>query len=175
MIKQIFIVALLLLNLMSNAQENTALEMVRLEFQEIKNEADIEKLLAFEAKNAKEDELQLIKAYQAAGTCMMANYVSSAVSKLKYFKAGKKDLEELILKGKEVENVYLRLLLQLNVPRLLNYRKNIEEDMAYLESSLAKAPIDVSYKKTMIENLVSVAKKQEVKEVLLQIKLVEEG
>ena len=33
MIKQIIIVVLLLVNLMSNAQENTALETIRLEFQ----------------------------------------------------------------------------------------------------------------------------------------------
>ena len=42
-------------------------------------------------------------------------------------------------------------------------------------SSLAKASINLPYKKIMIENLVSVAKNKEVKEVLLQIKVVEEG
>lgn len=175
MIKQIIIVALLLVNLMSNAQENTALETVRLEFQGIKNEADIEKLLTFENKEAEETELHTIKAYQAAGTCMMANYETSPISKLKYFNDGKKNLEELIRKGKEVETVYLRLLLQLNVPRILNYYKNIHEDMAFLDASLAKAPINLPYKRIMIENLVGVAKKKEVKEVLLQIKVVEEG
>ena len=61
------------------------------------------------------------------------------------------------------------------MPRILSYYKNIEEDVAYLESSLATAPIDVSYKYAMIKNLISVAKKNELKEVLLQINVVEEG
>lgn len=159
---------------MSRAQENKPLETVRIEFQGIKSEADIEKLLAFDNNNVKASELQVIKAYQAAGTCMMANYVFSPISKLKYFNEGKKNLEELISREKEVENVYLRLLLQLNVPHMLNYHKNIDEDVAFLDASLAKAPIDLSYKKIMIENLVSVAKKQEVKEFLLQINLEED-
>lgn len=174
MIKQIIILALLLVNMMSRAQENKPLETVRIEFQGIKSEADIEKLLAFDNNNVKASELQVIKAYQAAGTCMMANYVFSPISKLKYFNEGKKNLEELISREKEVENVYLRLLLQLNVPHMLNYHKNIDEDVAFLDASLAKAPIDLSYKKIMIENLVSVAKKQEVKEFLLQINLEED-
>lgn len=159
---------------MSRAQENKYLETVRIEFQGIKSEADIEKLLAFENNNVKASELQLIRAYQAAGTCMRANYVFSPISKLKYFNEGKKNLEELISRDKEVENVYLRLLLQLNVPHMLNYHKNIDEDVAFLDASLAEAPIDLSYKRIMIENLVSVAKKKELKEVLLQIDVVED-
>ena len=111
---------------MGKAQENTFLETIRLDFQEIKNEDDIEKILAFEYDNVLETELEMIKAYQAAGTCMMANYVFSPISKLKYFNEGKKHLEKLISKSKEVENVYLRLLIQLNVPRSLNYHKNIK-------------------------------------------------
>lgn len=159
---------------MSRAQENKYLETVRIEFQGIKSEADIEKLLAFKNNNVKASELQLIRAYQAAGTCMRANYVFSPISKLKYFNEGKKKLEELISRDKEVENVYLRLLLQLNVPHMLNYHKNIDEDVAFLDASLAEAPIDLSYKRIMIENLVSVAKKKELKEVLLQIDVVED-
>ena len=174
MIKQIIIVVLLLVNLLSRAQEDTSLETIRLEFQEIQDEADIEKILAFDYKNAKEAEQEMIKAYQAAGTCMRANYETSPISKLKYFNEGKKILEELISEGKEVENVYLRLLLQLNVPHMLNYHKNIDEDVAFLDASLAKAPIDLSYKKLMIENLLSVAKKEELKEILLHIDVVEE-
>ena len=159
---------------MSKAQENTFLETIRLEFQEIKNEADIEKILAFDYDNVLETELEMIKAYQAAGTCMMANYVFSPISKLKYFNDGKKELDELISKSKEVENVYLRLLIQLNVPRSLNYHKNIEEDVAYLETHMAKAPIELSYKKTMIENLVSITKKKKLKDTLLEIHVEEE-
>jgi hypothetical protein len=161
--------------LLSQAQENTGLMKMRSEFQEISSEADIKKFLDFEYENTDVNEIQLIEAYQATATCMLANYVFSPVSKLKYFNEGKEKLEELILARKGVENVYLRLLLQLKVPQILSYYKNIEEDVAYLESSLAAAPIELSYKYAMIKNLVSLAKKNELKEVLLQINVVEEG
>ncbi len=160
---------------MSKAQGKSSLETIRIEFQEIKNEADIEKILAFEYDRAKEKELKMIKAYQAAGTCMMAEYVFSPISKLKYFNDGKKTLEQLISEGKEVENVYLRLLIQLNVPSMLNYQKDIESDMAYLERHLATAPIELSYKNTMIKNLLSITKNKDLKDALLQINVEEES
>jgi hypothetical protein len=160
---------------MSQAQESDLLIKMRSEFQEINSEADIKKILDFNLENIDINDQQLIEAYQATATCMLAEYDLSPMSKLKYFNEGKKKLEELITIKKGVENVYLRLLLQLNVPRILSYYKNIEEDVAYLESSLATAPIDVSYKYAMIKNLISVAKKNELKEVLLQINVVEEG
>jgi len=158
---------------MSQAQENLFLIKMRSEFQEISSEADIKKVLDFEYENADDKERQLIEAYKATATCMLADYAFAPTSKLKYFNEGKKRLEELILERKDVENVYLRLLLQLNVPRILSYDNNIEEDMAYLGSSLAAAPIDVTYKYAMLKNLVGVAKKNELKEVLLQINVVE--
>lgn len=158
---------------MSQAQENEALMKMRSDFQEINSEADIKGILAYEYKSAEKNEQQVILAYQAAATSMMANYVFSPMTKLKYFNEGKKILEDLILKSKNVENIYLRLLLQLNVPKILSYNQNITEDVAYLESSLAKSPIELSYKYTMIKNLVSVAKKNELKETLLQINVVE--
>ena len=51
------------------------------------------------------------------------------------------------------------------------YYKNIEEDVAYLEAELPVAEIDVDYKYTMIRNLVTLAKKDEIKEVLLGIQM----
>jgi hypothetical protein len=102
---------------------------------------------------------------------MMAEYVFSPIKKLKYFNQGKTSLEQLIAEEKSVENVYLRLLIQLNIPRLLNYYKNIDEDIAFLEAELPAAKIDVDYKYTMIRNLVTLADKNELKEVLLGIKV----
>ncbi len=176
MIREWVILGLMFVTLIPQAaQENKALEMIRSEFQEINSEEDIEKILTFQNEGASKNELLMIKAYQAAATCMMANYVFSPMSKLKYFNEGKKNLEELILSKKDVENVYLRLLLQLNVPTILNYDENIEEDVAYLDATLAKSPIDLTYKNAMIKNLVSVAKKKELKDVLLLIDVVEQS
>ena len=168
MIKQ-GIILLLFVTLSSKEQDVSALNKIRSAFQQIGSEEDIHKILEYEYEPVDKYEDQMIKAYKATATCMLANYVFSPVSKLKYFNEGKKSLEELIRIGKDVENVYLRMLLQLNVPRSLNYHKNIEEDVNYLQDSLADAPIDILYKQRMISTLVSVAKKKDLKEVLLQI------
>ena len=151
--------------------EDRILENTRSAFQEIKSEEDIESINSINVEEAEIDNRNVIRAYQAAATCMKAEYVFSSVSKLKYFNKGKKKLESLIETEKKVEKVYLRLLIQLNVPRLLNYYQEIEGDIVFLESHMADAPIDLAYKETMIKNLVSVAEKKEIKDILAQIKI----
>ena len=157
------------------AQQPIDLELTRFAFQEINDEADIDKIRSFDLAIGNENEGETIRAYQAAATCMMANYVFSPTSKLKYFNEGKQLLETLILAEKTVEKVYIRLLIQLNVPRILNYHKNIEADIIYLEKYLVEAPINLAYKKTMLSNLVSISKKKDVKNALLKIKVMEAG
>lgn len=172
MTKQAFILGLMFVTLSSVARNNNDLDTIRSQFQVIESEEDIEKIILFETDSLNSSEDQMIKAYKAAATCMMANYVFSPKSKLKYFNEGKKELEALISSAKKVENVYLRLLLQLNVPKVLNYNENIEEDVAFLEEHMAASEIDVDYKNLMIQNLLSVTKKKNIKEALLQIKVV---
>ena len=154
----------------SQAQESLFLDELRQNFQEISSEEDIEKIIGMSIDSGNPS-ASTAKAYQAASTCMMAEYVFSPIKKLKYFNQGKTTLEQLIAEQKSVENVYLRLLIQLNIPRLLNYYKNIDEDIAYLEAELPAAEIDVDYKYTMIRNLVTLADKDEIKDVLLGIKV----
>ena len=174
MIKRFVLLGLMFVTLGSVAQKIDDLETVRSQFQVIDSEEDIQKIILFQIDNLNSSVGQMIRAYKAAATCMMANYVFSPKSKLRYFNQGKKELEEIITIDKEVENVYLRLLLQLNVPKMLNYNDDIEEDVAYLDAYLGSSDIDVVYKNTMIQNLLSVAKKKELKETLLQIEVVKE-
>lgn len=152
------------------AQDALSLDRLRQNFQEINSEDDIEQILEMSI-DSEDPSAQTAKAYQAASTCMMAQYGFSPIKKIKYFNQGKSSLEKLIAEQKTAENVYLRLLIQLNSPRLMNYYKNIDEDIAYLESELPGAKIDVEYKYTMIRNLVTLADKDEVKEVLLGIEV----
>lgn len=159
---------------MSIAQESESLKTLRAEFQKVDSEEDIDKILAFNVGGFGQGEQQLVNAYQAAGTCMMANYVFSPKSKLNYFNQGKAQLEDLIEESKDVEKVYLRLLIQLNVPKILNYHKNIEGDIQYLHDHMAKAQIEDAFKYMMIENLISITKKEEFKKALLDIKVEKE-
>ncbi|MCA0933801.1 hypothetical protein LCM02_15170 [Lutimonas saemankumensis] len=152
-------------------EKDIILHNIRSAFQEINSQEDIESINRIRAEEAEYDNQNVIRAYQAAATCMKAEYVFSPVSKLKYFNKGKKKLETLIENDKSVEKVYLRLLIQLNVPRHLNYHQEINEDIVFLENHLADARIDLSYKRIMIKNLVSVADKREIRDILEQIKV----
>ena len=156
---------------MPDAQESNTLRKFRAEFQEIASEEDIDKILNYNFDEVSQHEQEIIKAYQAAGTSMMAEYVFSPMSKLRFFNKGKIALEGLIDSSKDVEKVYLRLLIQLNVPKTLNYHKNIEEDISYLQQHMAEAQIEASFKSLMIKNLLSITKKKELKEAILDIKL----
>ena len=150
--------------------QNKDLVIIRAAFQGIQSEEDIEKILSFEVQENESEELNIIMAYKAAGECMMAEYVFSPISKLKYFNRGKKNLEAAIAKGKHVENIYLRLLIQLNVPKMLNYNDEVTGDIEFLEDRLPSSSIDPDYKRLMMENLLQVTKKKEQREALLQIK-----
>lgn len=170
MTKIALFLSILFLFLSAQAQENDTLEQVRKDFQLIKGENDIEQLLEVEINESDPDAIR-VQAYQAAGTCMMAEYVFSPIKKLKYFSEGKEWLESSIRKEKSVESVYCRLLIQLNVPRILNYHQDIEEDIAFLQAELPNAKIDIDYKNTMIRNLVTLTGKDELKQSLLGIDL----
>jgi len=166
-----FILILSLISLVSTLQESNALREFRAEFQKIESEEDIDKILNYKLDEVSQQEQEVIRAYQAAGTSMMAKYVFSPMSKLRFFNKGKTELEGLIDSSKDVEKVYLRLLIQLNVPRTLNYYKNIEGDIGYLQEHMAAAQIEASFKSLMIENLLSITKKEKLKKALLDIEL----
>lgn len=162
---------LLFVTLISSSQKKNDLDMMRDDFQGIKNAEDIKSIMVFEIQEPNGTDVNILKAYQGAAQCMMANYVFSNLSKLKNFNQGKKIIEASILEKKNVENVYLRLLIQLSVPRMLNYHKNMEEDILYLEDNMSTAAIDLTYKKLMMKNLISVSKKEDQKDALLKINL----
>lgn len=165
----VIICVLMFVTLGATAQNND-LEIIRAAFQAIQSKEDIEKILSFEVQENEAEELNIIMAYKAAGECMMAEYVFSPISKLKYFNRGKKNLEAAIAKGKHEENIYLRLLIQLNVPKMLNYNDEVTGDIEFLEDRLPSSSIDPDYKMLMMENLLQVTKKEEQREALLQIK-----
>lgn len=68
-------------------------------------------------------------AYLAAGYMIKAKHLSSKINKFKYFKKGKRKLEDIISKYPNfVEYRWIRYCLQSNMPRFLNYNSNIVED-----------------------------------------------
>ena len=78
-----------------------------------------------------------IKAYVISLEMKQAEYKLSPFLKLSIFKNGKKELEELILMYPEnVDLRYIRLVIQENVPSILNYKANIIEDKIFLKEKM---------------------------------------
>lgn len=71
--------------------------------------------------------------YKAVASIMMCNHVMNPYSRLKYFYSGKSQLEKAITASPgSVELRYLRFAVQCNVPGILNYSGQINEDRAIL-------------------------------------------
>ncbi|MGA9270584.1 MAG: hypothetical protein WBV45_08185 [Lutimonas sp.] len=166
----LFLIAMVVFCSSGMAQESLSIEQLRQSFQEISSKEDIERIMNMSV-DPKDPDARIAKAYQATSETMMAEYVFSPIKKLKYFNKGKASLENLIKERKSAENVYLRLMIQLNIPKFLNYYKNIDEDINYVKTELPSAKIDGDYKCTMIRNLVTLAGEDELKEDLLGIEL----
>ena len=74
------------------------------------------------------------KAYNAAGTMIGAKFEGNPFRKIKDFSKGKNALEEVIKANPEnPEFRFIRLAVQLNIPKLLNYRDNIKEDTTLIK------------------------------------------
>jgi hypothetical protein len=71
---------------------------------------------------------------------MMCNYVANPYTKVKYFYAGKGDLEKAIKASPgDVELRYLRYAVQEHVPSVLNYNGSMSEDRKILVTYLNDA------------------------------------
>lgn len=76
------------------------------------------------------------EAFEGALLMTKAGLVSNPTNKLSFFKSGVKKLESSIKReGKNVEYRFLRLMIQENVPRFLNYYEEINEDSKLVQSS----------------------------------------
>jgi hypothetical protein len=147
MINQLlFFVLIGLINV--QAQEN--LSYVRNEFHKNTQES-LENIISL--KMTGDSDYNQILAYVGASNAKMASYVSSPLSKLKYFNKGKANLNESLANKKSVESAYLRLLIQLNAPSFLNYNDFIEEDLSFFEDNINSDPLPNSFKQKMIDNL----------------------
>ncbi len=85
------------------------------------------------ALKGKADGADLLSGYAGGVTMLMAKYTSNPFSKLEYFKDGKELLENAIAKNKNnIELRFLRFAIQENLPAMLNYNDNLEEDKTYM-------------------------------------------
>ena len=101
------------------------------------------------------------EAYEGALLMKKAGLVSKTKDKMSFFKAGRVKLENAIKKdAANVEFRFLRLILQENAPKIVNYRDAIEADAALVRAQYKTQPpivqqaiIDYSKKSKVLKAL----------------------
>lgn len=96
-----------------------------------------------------DDELKLVKnlplpdrdAYEGALLAKKAGLAGKAKEKLNMFKAGKMKLESAISSdSKNAEWRFLRLIIQENAPKVVNYKNNIKDDSDHVRKNFQSLP-----------------------------------
>lgn len=81
------------------------------------------------------------EAYEGALLMKKAGLVSRAKEKLSLFKAGRLKLEASIKKDNgNTEFIFLRVIIQEHAPKAVNYRSNLENDIAAIRSNYKSLP-----------------------------------
>ena len=141
-----------LLALNCNAQDN--LDLVRLKFHSIQDEKDLQEVINLSSKaEPQTTEGSILEAYHAASIARQADYTMFPHKKVQYFNKGKNLLELAIEDTPSLESVYLRLVIQLKTPKLLNYYQDINSDVQYVVENLASSNLPLVSKKLIKETL----------------------
>lgn len=80
------------------------------------------------------------EAYEGALLMKKAGMVTKVKEKLSLFKAGRLKLEASIKKGGNTEFNFLRLIIQEHAPKAVDYRQDIENDVAVIRSGFKTLP-----------------------------------
>ena len=93
-----------------------------------------------EIMTEQKDESSTAMGYYALATMLQAKRYPNPFTKLSYFNKGKKILEETIENNPDnVELRFLRFAVQTEVPGILLYFNEIEEDQGYLDTHLKQS------------------------------------
>jgi hypothetical protein len=136
-----------------DSNDTDVLRHVRTQFHSDKTEDILIQIVELDTTGLSAYDSNIILAYKGICLSMMAEYKFSPLSKYEYFLKGKGLLEASIAANQSMENTYLRLLLQLNIPAFLGYQKDIESDLSYLLETLAASDLEVSWKQKFIDTL----------------------
>ena len=131
----------------------TPLENVRDQFPYITSLDEANKFI----EKLKNDSSPEAKGYTGAMILMKSRYIKGPFSKLKYFKQGKKILDNDINKNPEVIEIrYIRFLMQKQIPKFLGYNKNIEEDFNLISKKLLESDLNKNLKIKMLDTMLLV-------------------
>lgn len=138
---------------MLNSLQASVLDDVRNLFPKINSIEEAE----FQMNLLEKEKSPEAKAYYASMLFMKAKYVKFPLSKYNYFKKGKSALDQLIQENKSnIELRYLRFVFQNELPALLNYDANIEEDFSAIIKGIEKSSLTKDFKHKIVKNMLLV-------------------
>lgn len=138
----------------TSAQYN--LEYFRTQFHTGSSEENLQNLIKLGPTEEDPTNINIISAYKAVCETMMASHAFLPTSKLNYFHTGAKQLEGIIKETPVLEVRYLRLLVQLNVPKMLNYNDDIDSDLKFVVDNIGSSKLS-EQDKELIKNTLSKA------------------
>lgn len=132
-------------------QNTTTNETLRSLFHKISTEKDLDELLS------KKDKINtaVSEAYFGSAQAMKAKYSFLPQKKYEYFTKGRAQIEHSIQRSKSVENIYLRLMVQLNAPGFLDYNNNIQSDINFINKNIKQSSIPTFWKKKFLKSILS--------------------
>lgn len=166
-----FVVAILLSVLGIPAMSQHDLSFFRNTFHSSQDEAMLERILATDPEEEDVANMATIMAYKAVSETMKAEHKFSPISKLQLFNSGKAKLEAVLETTPTTEARYLRLLVQLNVPGILNYSNNIKEDLDHLTKALKDENLPYDDKLMFRKTLATVTEDEEYLKIINNLAL----
>lgn len=134
--KNIFVLLLICYGLQSKSNTGLLWDLFKRSATEF---SSAEKLMAI-TNNFDEKSPAILKGYRGMAAFMMCNHVSNPLSKLNYFKEGKKWLENALQdKPEDLLLHFFRLSVQYKSPSLLGYKNKITEDKNLIFKTIAKS------------------------------------
>jgi len=131
----------------------SALEDVRMNFFQVNSVDQADDYI----NKLQDDESLESKGYIASLNFIKSRFVKFPFTKMKYFKIGKKALDDLINENpKNVEIRYLRFLMQKQVPEFLGYYKNINEDFNVITIGIEKDNVSNEIKSNILTNMLAI-------------------
>jgi len=132
---------------------DSGLEEVRNQFPGITSDEQADDFIAILKNNNTAE----AKGYTAAMNFMKSRYVKFPFTKLKYFKIGKRELDEVIANNPaNIEMRFIRYLMQKEIPQFLGYHENINEDFNLILNGIESSDLAKSFKIKMVSNMLMV-------------------
>ncbi|WP_313373839.1 hypothetical protein [Chishuiella sp.] len=150
-----FIAFVLILFCLQIKAQNTdkQIELIRNNYTKAVNDKALCAEMIKELETLKDNPIYL--GYLGSLQIIWAKHIINPFGKLKTFKKGKINLEKAILiEPYNTELRFIRLTIQKNAPRFLNYHENIKEDETFLEKNIKKIPSSIlqNYTNAIIKN-----------------------